>query len=47
MAFYRCWTPKPATLAQLVRVADIRWTVDESFQGAKGQVGLDQHQVRR
>jgi SRSO17 transposase len=47
LAFYRCWTPGPGTLAQLVRVAGIRWTVEESFQAAKGQVGLDQHQVRR
>ncbi|SCF29083.1 SRSO17 transposase [Micromonospora viridifaciens] len=47
LAFYRCWTPKPVTLAQLVRVAGIRWTVEESFQAAKSQVGLDQHQVRR
>ncbi|MBQ1022742.1 IS701 family transposase [Micromonospora sp. D93] len=47
LAFYRCWTPRPGTLAQLVRVAGIRWTVEESFQAAKGQVGLDQHQVRR
>ncbi len=47
LAFYRCWTPQPATLAQLVRVAGIRWTVEESFQAAKSQVGLDQHQVRR
>ncbi|SCG14841.1 SRSO17 transposase [Micromonospora echinofusca] len=47
LAFYRCWTPRPATLAQLVRVAGIRWTVEEAFQAAKSQVGLDQHQVRR
>lgn len=47
LAFYRCWTPHPATLAQLVRVAGRRWTVEEGFQTAKGQVGLDQHQVRR
>jgi SRSO17 transposase len=47
LAFYRCWTPGPITLAQLVRIAGIRWTVEESFQAAKGQVGLDQHQVRR
>ncbi|WP_374558811.1 transposase [Micromonospora sp. RHAY321] len=39
--------PRPATLAQLVRVAGIRWTVEESFQAAKSQVGLDQHQVHR
>jgi len=47
LAFYRCWTPRPATLTQLVRVAGLRWIVEESFQAAKSQVGLDQHQVRR
>jgi SRSO17 transposase len=47
LAFYRCWTPRPVTLAHLVRVAGIRWTVEEAFQAAKSQVGLDQHQVRR
>ena len=47
LAFYRCWAPGPVTLAQLVRIAGIRWTVEESFQAGKGQVGLDQHQVRR
>jgi len=41
LAFYRCWTPAPVTLAVLVRVAGIRWCVEESFQAAKGQVGLD------
>ncbi|MBB4752073.1 IS701 family transposase [Actinoplanes lobatus] len=47
LAFYRCWAPGPVTLAQLVRVAGVRWIVEESFQAGKGQVGLDQHQVRR
>jgi len=47
LAFYRCWTPGPAGVALLVRVAGIRWIVEEGFQAAKGQVGLDQHQVRR
>jgi SRSO17 transposase len=47
LAFYRCWTPGSATLAHLVKVAGVRWIVEESFQAAKGQVGLDQHQVRR
>lgn len=47
LAFYRCWAPGPVTLAQLVRIAGMRWTVEESFQAGKGQVGLDQHQVRR
>ncbi|WP_026270051.1 hypothetical protein [Salinispora arenicola] len=30
-----------------MRVAGIRWSIEESFQAAKSQVGLDQHQVRR
>jgi SRSO17 transposase len=47
LAFYRCWSPQRVSLAALVSVAGIRWTVEESFQAAKGQVGLDQHQVRR
>ena len=47
LAFYRCWTPRPVSLAALVRVAGLRWTVEEGFQAVKGQVGLDQHQVRR
>jgi len=47
LAFYRCWSPQPVSLAALLRAAGIRWSVEESFQAAKGQVGLDQHQVRR
>jgi SRSO17 transposase len=46
LAFYRCWTPTPVSLPVLVRVAGIRWCVEESFQAAKGQVGLDHYQVR-
>ena len=47
LAYYRCHSPSPAPLSTLVRVAGRRWTVEESFQTAKGQTGLDQHQVRR
>jgi SRSO17 transposase len=47
LAFYRCWTPTPVPLATLVRVAGARWMVEETFQAAKGQVGLDEHQVRQ
>jgi SRSO17 transposase len=34
------------TLAELVRVAGKRWTVEESIQCAKGEVGLDHYEVR-
>ena len=47
LAHLRCWTPRPTSLVQLVRVAGQRWRIEESFQSAKGLVGLDQHQVRR
>jgi hypothetical protein len=33
-------------LSELVRVAGTRWAVEECFQTAKDQVGLDQYQVR-
>jgi len=46
-AYLRCYSPRPATLHALVAVAGQRWRIEESFQGAKGLTGLDQHQVRR
>jgi SRSO17 transposase len=42
IAFARAGT----TLAQQVRVAGMRWTVEESIQTAKGEVGLDHYEVR-
>jgi SRSO17 transposase len=42
IAFARAQT----SLAQLVRVAGMRWTVEESFECAKAEVGLDHYEVR-
>jgi SRSO17 transposase len=47
LAYYRCYCPEIVPLRELVRVAGRRWTVEESFQAAKGLAGLDEHQVRR
>lgn len=47
LAYYRCWSPTPVPLRELVRVAGRRWTIEESFQASKTLTGLDQHQVRR
>lgn len=47
LAYYHCYTPQPAPLATLVRVAGSRWRVEETFRSGKGLAGLDQHQVRR
>ncbi|WP_437109205.1 IS701 family transposase [Streptomyces sp. enrichment culture] len=46
LAFYLCWSPKRVPLSELVRVAGSRWCIEECFQAAKGQVGLDHYQVR-
>ena len=47
LAFYRCYSPQQVTLAVLVKVAGLRWTIEENFQASKGLAGLDEHQVRR
>jgi len=46
-AYLRCYSPRSVPLRMLVAVAGQRWRIEESFQAAKGLVGLDQHQVRR
>lgn len=46
LAYYLCFAPGGASLADLVSVAGRRWAIEESFQTAKGQVGLDHYQVR-
>ncbi|GCD39704.1 transposase [Streptomyces chrestomyceticus JCM 4735] len=45
LAFYLCWSPAQVPPAELVRVAGIRWSVEECFQAAQG-AGLDHYQVR-
>jgi SRSO17 transposase len=47
LAFFTCHAPADTTLAELVRVAGTRWAVDECFQAAKNETGLDHYQVRR
>ena len=46
LAYYVCFGPVDTTLEELVRVAGTRWTIEECFKEAKGEVGLDQYEVR-
>jgi SRSO17 transposase len=46
-AYYLCHGPRHVSLAELVRVAGARWAIEETFQTAKGQTGLDHYQVRQ
>jgi SRSO17 transposase len=43
---YVCFAPVGTTLADLVRVAGIRWTVEICFEAAKQEVGLAEYEVR-
>jgi SRSO17 transposase len=45
-AYYRVFAPVDTRLAQMVAVAGKRWAVEECFATAKGEVGLDQYEVR-
>jgi len=47
LAFFRCWSPRPVTLAELAAVAGARWAVEDCFAEAKNETGLDHYQVRR
>jgi len=47
LAFYACFGPAETSLLGLVRVAGTRWAVEEGFQQAKNEVGLDHYEVRR
>jgi SRSO17 transposase len=46
LACCRCFSPAPAPLTALVRIAGSRWRVEKTFQSGKGLAGLDEHQVR-
>jgi SRSO17 transposase len=40
------FAPQTTSLAEAVRAAGMRWTVESSFEAAKGEVGLDHYEVR-
>ena len=43
---YVVFAPHTAALATVVPVAGSRWTIERCFEEAKGEVGLDQYEVR-
>ena len=47
LAFYACYGPADTSLVGLVRVAGTRWAIEDGFQQAKNEVGLDHYEVRR
>jgi SRSO17 transposase len=47
IACYLCCAPTGTTDDDLIRVAGARWAIEDYFQIAKTEVGLDHYQVRR
>lgn len=47
LAFFYCHAPRGASLVELVAIAGSRWNIEECFQAAKNEVGLDHYQVRQ
>jgi SRSO17 transposase len=43
---YVVFAPQDTTLAEVVQVAGPRWTIERSFEAAKGEVGPDDYAVR-
>ncbi|MFT7841555.1 IS701 family transposase, partial [Saccharothrix sp. BKS2] len=46
IAYYVCYGPRRCGLVDLAWVAGSRWHVEECFQQAKNEAGLDHYQVR-
>jgi SRSO17 transposase len=47
ITYYLVCAPAGTTLQTVVQVAGTRWAVEESLETAKGEVGLDQYEVRK
>ncbi len=45
-AYFLAYGPADTSAEELVRVCGTRWQIEEGFAQAKGEVGLDQYEVR-
>jgi SRSO17 transposase len=46
LAYFHCYNPRREPMTELVRVIGARWPIEECFEAAKGEAGLDNYQVR-
>jgi SRSO17 transposase len=46
-AYYLACGPKETPVHELIRVAGRRWTIEDCLEQAKGEVGLDEYEVRK
>ena len=46
LAFFSTWCPKGTPIATLVAVEGHRWCIEDSFETAKNELGLDHNETR-
>jgi SRSO17 transposase len=46
VAYFACGGPPGTALSELARVAGARWAIEDLFELAKGDCGLDEYEVR-
>jgi len=46
LAFFSTWCPKDTPLKKLVSVEGHRWAIEDSFEAAKNELGLDHNETR-
>ena len=46
LAFFSTWAPVGTSIEKLVRVEGCRWAIEDSFEAAKNELGLDHNETR-
>src|SRR5208283_492712 len=46
LAFFSTWCPKGAPMEKLISVEGCRWAIEDSFEAAKNELGLDHNETR-
>jgi SRSO17 transposase len=46
LAFFSTWSPKGTPMKKLVSVEGHRWAIEDSFEAAKNELGLDHNETR-
>ena len=46
VAFYIAFAPNSQSIQEMAKAAGSRWSIEACFEMAKGEVGLDQYEVR-
>jgi SRSO17 transposase len=47
ICYYLCYGPARTSVQELIGIAGRRWVIEDCFETAKGEVGLDEYEVRK